>query len=348
MNEDECLACGAIAPEAAAGFLSRLNTRHCVICNSDLVSVKNIVPPTSVADRRVEETERALKDIDRLLSGTKIALDEAESNYSDHTLQCAQLDSRIADRELTISQIIDQLPKSEREIRQQRDQLSVIRKRVDALTNELNDMRASFRSFVEENTTMVVNASKLVEEAFSEYAQGFLEEEVSITRSSHKARVGQGGQVIEFPTYALDMTGSDFLDKVRRTGPSDVSESQREFIDLAFRMALIKASSQSGFGSMVIDTPESSLDVVFAKRAADILIRFGSTNEDNRLVITSNLVEGSMIPTLVGATTSDGRSASRVVDLFEIARHTRAIQRAQSEYAEARRSMFGASGNDSG
>ena len=345
MSENECLACGATSPEAAAGFLSRLNARHCVVCNSDLDTTQNIVPPASVADRRVAEAERALENVDRQLAGARSALQQAETAYSDHTRQCAELDSRIADRALRINQIVDQLPQSEREIRQQRDELSMLRTRVDALNEELTDMRAAFRSFIDENTMNVVNASERVERAFAEYAQGFLEEEVSVTRASHTARVGQGGQLIEFPSYALDMTGSDFPDKVRRTGPSDVSESQREFIDLAFRMALIKAASQSGFGSLVVDAPESSLDVVFARRAAEILIRFGSTEGDNRLVVTSNLVEGSLIPTLAAAGAED-QDTTRVVDLFEIATPTRAIRHAEQDYAAARRRMFGAPDND--
>ena len=155
-----------------------------------------------------------------------------------------------------------------------------------------------------------------------------------------------GGQTIEFPSYALDMTGSDFPNKVRRTGPSDVSESQREFIDLAFRMALIKAASQSGFGSLVIDAPESSLDVVFAKRAADILIRFGSAHGNNRLVVTSNLVEGSLIPTLVDAAIPNDQDMTRLVDLFAIAKPTRAIQLAQNDYKEAHRRILHGFRND--
>ncbi len=348
MSENECLACGATAPGAAAGFLSRLNDQHCVVCNSDLNSTQNIVPSASVADRRVAETERALKDVDRLLAGAKSALDQAEATHSEHRRQRVQLGSRIADRELRINQIVDQLPQSERKIRQRHDQLAILRTRVDALNDKLTNLREAFRSFVEENAMNVINASERVERAFAEYARGFLEEDVSITRSSHRARVGQGGQIIEFPSYALDMTGSDFQEKVRRTGPSDVSESQREFIDLAFRMALIKAASQSGFGSLVIDTPESSLDVVFAKHAAEILIRFGSADGDNRLVVTSNLVEGSLISTLAGAVAPDDGDMTRLVDLFEIAKPTRAILHAEREYRDAHRKMFSAFRNNPG
>ena len=176
MSEDECLACGATAPEAAAGFLSRLNAQHCVVCNSVPHSAQNVVPSASVADRRVADAERALEDAGRSLAGARSALEQAETNYSDHTRQCAQLDSRIVDRALRISQIVDQLPQSEREIRRQRGQLSVLRTRVDGLSDELTDLREAFRSFVEENTMNVVKASGRVEQAFAEYAQGFLEE----------------------------------------------------------------------------------------------------------------------------------------------------------------------------
>ena len=254
----------------------------------------------------------------------------------------------MADRAIRINQIVDQLPPSEREIRKHRDQLSVLRTRVGELGDELTAMRAKFREFVDENTMNVVRASARVEQAFADYAQGFLEEQVSITRTSHKARVGQEGQQIDFPSYALDMTGSDFQDKVRRTGPSDVSESQREFIDLAFRMALIKAASQSGFGSLVIDTPEASLDVVFVKRAANILLRFGSADGNNRLIVTSNLVEGSLIPTLASAAVPNDGEPPRVIDLFDIAKPTRATLLAEQDYAEARRQMLGSAGSNSG
>ena len=340
MSENACLVCGTIAPEAAAGLRSRMNSRRCVVCNSDLDPPQNIVPPAAVTDRRVTEAEQELANADRRLDGARAALEAAEATYSEHRQRFVKLDISVARRALDISQIVDELPPSEHEIREQRDELTLLRARVNALSEELAEMRAAFRSFVDENTMDLIKASQRVEQAFAEYARGFLEEEVSITREFHKARVGQGGDPIEFPSYALDMTGSDFQDKVRRSGPADVSESQREFIDLAFRMALIKAAGQSNFGSLVIDTPESSLDVVFAKRAAEILLRFGTADGDNRLVVTSNLVEGSLLPTLVRGAALGDRGTPRVIDLFEIAKPTRAIRRAERSYAEARRQLL--------
>ena len=61
---------------------------------------------------------------------------------------------------------------------------------------------------------------------------------------------------IEFPAFDLDMSGVDFPSPSRRRGPEQVSESQREFIDLAFRMALIDVASNGRGGSLIIDAPE--------------------------------------------------------------------------------------------
>ena len=137
------------------------------------------------------------------------------------------------------------------------------------------------------------------------------------------------------------MSGSDFGTTVRRTGPNDVSESQREFIDLAFRMAMMRAASADGSASLVIDTPESSLDAVFAKRAGEILIRFAD-GDGNSLIVTSNLVEGSLIPTLANGLKRYPDPRQRLVDLFAIAKPTAAVLAEPEEYREVRLKLLGA------
>ena len=50
-----------------------------------------------------------------------------------------------------------------------------------------------------------------------------------------------------------NLGGSDFSGTVRRSEPSDVSESQREFIDVSFRMALAQVATPNGTTSLVMD-----------------------------------------------------------------------------------------------
>ena len=148
-------------------------------------------------------------------------------------------------------------------------------------------------------------------ERFADYAGGFLLEAVNLVWSPQRARVGQTGASIEFPAFELDMTGTDFPTPVRRTGPEHVSESQREFIDLAFRMSLMQVASNHGRSNLIIDAPESSLDAVFVTRAADVLAKFANSQNGNRLAITSNLIEGELIPELVKRSAVPGDRISR-------------------------------------
>ena len=73
---------------------------------------------------------------------------------------------------------------------------------------------------------------------------------------------------------------------IRRNDPSEVSESQRELIDLAFRLALVGVFGESC--TFVMETPEASLDSVAMERVGQALARFAA-RDNNRLVVTSNL-----------------------------------------------------------
>lgn len=341
MSEADCLVCGTHTPEAAIFYASRLDHHRCVVCNSDLSVAEKVVGATEVADQRMEKARKALAAADILLEAATGERLEAEGEHSKHVTQLAELESGIADRALRIDTIVGSLPPSEVAIRQQRDELSAIRSRLETMKAELAESRARFGNFIGQKTEELVKSSQQIQEAFAVHAQGFLSEKVSLSWSSRQARVGQGGEAISFPSFDLDMSGSDFGEPVRRAGPEDVSESQREFIDLAFRMALMRAAGGGGIGSLVIDAPESSLDAVFARRAGAILTRFANSRSGNRLLITSNLVEGSLIPTLIAAVKEEPDHAERIVDLFKIARPTAAISADREAYDDVRYRMLG-------
>jgi hypothetical protein len=205
---------------------------------------------------------------------------------------------------------------------------------------QLAEKRPAFQMFVDEKSREMVGRSNDIKTSFEHYARGFLLETCSLIWPPQRARVGQTGDLVEFPAFELEMSGADFPSPVRRTGPEQVSESQREFIDLAFRMSLMEVTGSSGVGSLVIDAPESSLDAVFVRRAADVLARFAEPNRGNRLAITSNLVEGQLIPTLLQLSSTAEDQLSRLVDLFKIAEPTAAVRELRSEYENILQKML--------
>lgn len=330
--EADCLVCGNHVPQAAALIEKRIAENDCVICGSNLTDPSLEVPSAKLADRRVKKAQLALEAIEPELADADQQRTSSEAEFDKTGIELAELDAKVSERTARIDLLVQRLPPGEQEIHKQRSELASMRSRVDALTKELTEKRNNFSAFVDTQNQTMAQKSATIMSAFSGFASGFLLETVNLVWAPQRARIGQTGEPIEFPAFELDMTGANFPTAVRRTGPEQVSESQREFIDLAFRMALMQVASVSDFSSMVIDAPESSLDAVFVTRAADVLARFADSKLGNRLITTSNLVEGELIPELLTRAAPSGDRVSRVVDLFKLAEPTAAIRELGGEY----------------
>ena len=338
--EKNCLVCGNHVPRMAALLDERISDNDCVICGSALSKPAGTVPETGTADRRVGMAAEKLEQVERDLSEATIQFQESEEEFTRLKLELAELQAKVDERNSSINALIERLPPSERKIHEQHVELAIMKRRVEALTNELTEMQDSFGEFIDTQNRAIVDKSKAIQEAFATFAEGFMLETATLVWSPQRARVGQTGKTILFPAFELDMTGSDFPTAVRRTGPDHVSESQREFIDLAFRMSLMEVTSNNGASSLVIDAPESSLDSVFVKRAAEVLAKFASSQLGNRLAITSNLVEGGLLPELLRQSVPSGDRVSPIVDLFAIAEPTAAIRERMHEYRWVQRRLF--------
>ena len=92
--------------------------------------------------------------------------------------------------------------------------------------------------------------------------------------------------------------------------------------------------------TLIIDAPESSLDAVFVARAADVLTLFCPPGTENRLVVTSNLIDGDLIPHLLTRSGIKSPRDSRVVDLLRTAAPTAAVRALYPDYADVRRRLF--------
>ena len=116
-----------------------------------------------------------------------------------------------------------------------------------------------------------------------------------------------------------------------RTSPSQVSESQREFIDLAFRISLIKVVTYNSCGSIVMDAPESSLDAIFVDRAAHVFNEFSSQG-NNKLILASNLIDGLLLPMLLAQLMRDNKMETGLVNLFDKGVPSRAVYKFKEDY----------------
>lgn len=336
MTEEECLACGSTAPKAATSYNKRLERDQCVVCGTELPHEGT---PPQLADRRLKHALNALPRFVHGVSEARIGLENAEQQYAALNMELTKLSVEIAERSTRIDSLIRRLPPKDAPLHERHSEIQRMRGRVSSLRKELNERREDFREFISSVSQQLASQAEDIKQAFDRAAQGFLLENCKLVMSLTKQRVGETGAQIEFPVFELDMAGSDFASPVRRSGPEQVSESQREFIDIAFRMALTEVTSQNGNGSLVIDAPESSLDAVFVSRASNVLSQFAGSPRGNRLLITSNLVESKLIPELIQKTLKAGVKYE-LVNLLSIAVPTAAVRELRSEYTRVLDSLM--------
>jgi len=339
LTDQICIVCGNPVPEVAADYAARIEHAQCVVCGSSVANSKE--PSSAHGDKFDSEVKQATANLGRIeadLTEARRTLMEAEADYQSHVTQMGKLREKIEDRSLRIDLLVRKLPPEEAAMHEQRSQLALMRARVEELKVKQDSMHELFGEFVKKVNREIAKSKEAIKTSFDHYAEGFLLEQCRLTWSPQKATVGQTGKSLTFPAFELEMAGSDFPSPVRRSGPEEVSESQREFIDLAFRMALMSVTSDGG-SSLVMDAPESSLDAVFAPRAAYVFARFAETTSSNRLIITSNLVEGQLIPSIMESIPQKDR-ATRVVDLVAIATPTVAVRERRSEYEGILRNLL--------
>ncbi len=347
LADAECLVCGNRVPAVAADLEARIAGGRCVVCASDVARAGPEPSSDALIQQRVEHAALELTVVEPELAAARGELDAAEAAFAATLRDVRALSETTTRRAARIAFLIGQLPDEEAQMHQQAAEFAVTRGRLAAMRQELSERREAFNTFVTTQNYTIAERSSAILGAFERYASGFLTESCRLLWSPQPGMLGQTGIQIEFPFFELELGGAGFASPVRRSGPEQVSESQREFIDLSFRMALIGVATTGEVGSIVIDAPESSLDAVFARRAAEVLARFAEPGRGNRLVLTSNLVEGELLPDLLRRTTAaGGDNGPQLVNLFQIAAPTAAVRALREEYDRIYRRMAASADGD--
>jgi hypothetical protein len=87
------------------------------------------------------------------------------------------------------------------------------------------------------------------------------------------------------------------MDDTLRRKTFQLSESQRFFVDIALRMALLKFTSpEYRTACLLVDTPEGALDIAYEKRAGDMFAKF--VLDGFNLIFTANINTSQLLQSL--------------------------------------------------
>lgn len=303
LSGNGCLVCGNRSPERSERVRRLLVHHDCPVCESTAEEQERPIPTDTPSQLELNQVGERVAMLQRSISALQQQEKEIGAQLGSYARQRANIEPDLLRLNNELIKINARMPVTPEALRALGEQVARESEELKAKEAELQKLYVQFEGLIDQVNVQLAAVEQTVRTKFSEYAQSFLEEKCHLGLSSSNAQVGQE-RTFKYPSFDVYMTSATSPEReIRRHTDTDVSESQKEFIDLAFRMALIAAASPSaGRAMLVIETPEASLDTYFVDQAGKLLRNFGDQAPDggNIVIVSSNLNRQNMIPALLG------------------------------------------------
>ena len=253
---------------------SRIN----INTNTDLTEIeikqKNLQIKRGKLDSRYEELTQEIEDIDRMIK-------DGENELFEITKEKLKIKSKINNES---NENLEKYNQLNREKELFLNKLEETKKKEKQLANDIDQ---SIKN-------VFVNFSKI----FYKYAYSFLGNNSNIRLEL----VGSGDNTLfKF-----------FLNNSARESEESLSESQRIFIDMAFRLATLEFFHKDTF--FISETPDSTLHYLFEENAVDTFNSY--LRSGNTLFLSANARNSSLVTSLIKK-----NSSIKIINLLEISRH---------------------------
>ncbi|MGW9128897.1 AAA family ATPase, partial [Paenibacillus chitinolyticus] len=320
ISEGRCLACGTKNKDLKAIATQHKQDGECIICSSKLQDLEafdpEIVDKINIFVDQRNELQIIVTNKDLEITTLQITVNiinndvnNIKNKLNDLQREVLYIDSAAAQYNSknssdTYTQIVEVKQKN---IDKLTNEITEIYKKRDELKDELNKLHNKFNK-------VVIGLNKHLSYFFNKYASTFIGLECELTVQNKTINK------IPHVTYLPKINGSI------REGVNSVSESQRFFLDQAFRMAIIDylQNTIKDFKTFFItETPEGSLDIVYEKQVAEMFTLFARSL--NNIIFTSNLNSSNFLLTIYKEINVKEREV-RTLNLLEKGNQTRLQQ----------------------
>lgn len=335
MAERKCLACNKPAEEFAAEIEHRLKKGLCLVCGQPRAKSPKITSTAAALQERAENAYAELMARREEQEQLKAKFAAAEAAFMDADARLESVRQEVDRTRGESQRLRSRLPTA--------DQTELAREesRIDVLRQGSMQSQREREEAEEKISNLIATLSKATEairhrlvQTFQQRADDFFAEKVRLVYAPRKDRIGQTGRIFEFPAFEIEMTsGATQAQFIRRT-PDQVSLSQREYLDMLFRISIIETIA-GGIGSFVTDGPEGSLDAVFASRAGNLFASLGASGAGNTIIMAVNVVEGQFIPNTLRNYSSELKKKKRLVNLIDLGYPTQALTQLRANYQAA-------------
>jgi hypothetical protein len=340
MTQAKCLVCDADAEEKRKELEALIEGGCCPACGAEPEQQERIIPQHKFEQAKLDQARKAA-ELGRKEEEAKGArLRAIAETYAQTIAKVGELRRSITDRKGRDQRLRSSLPGNTGSEQFEQTLMTLRRQQLEWRT-KLAEHLLELRTLLSEKEGLVTSRSVELMESFVELTNALLAEEARLVQVTAEPRytqaTGRAEDRLRVPAFQADMAAANRPGLVRRIDPSDVSESQRELIDLAFRLSLVRVATQGAPATFIMETPEASLDGLAMERVGSALWQF-SQSSCNRLIVTSNLSNAGLITSLFGGPAKDAVEAtarrSRLVNLLQIAAPNRALDRDREKYEQ--------------
>ena len=338
MTEARCLVCNSEASRKQQELEQQIKEGFCPACGAENATQETVVPAhvfeKAKLNSALEQSRLARVEEDQKAKRLK----EITSEYESALASVSDIRKSISDRKQNNNRLRSQLPSDTTSV-----QLEQTLETLGAQRNYWMSLRSekfeNLKKLLAENEELVTSKAEELKHEFVKFAKVLLTEDAQLIeiRSAPKYLQGQSEQQrdVQVPAFQAEMAAANRAGLVRRADPTDVSESQRELIDLAFRLSLVKVATANAPCTFVMETPEASLDGLAMDRVGCALATFAVSSK-NRLIVTSNLTNAGLITAIFGGPTIDPSDAkereARTINLLRVAAPNSALERDRERY----------------
>lgn len=321
LSEGKCLVCNSKSKIILKRASELKQNGKCMVCESKLT--ENI----SINDdwvNRINILQEEKKERLNEINNQKSKLDRLQLKLQEKNREANDLKSEI--EELSKAKIVieSELSKNNAE-KEQEDMYSEILRRKERIIADLEkEIREAYQkrdeyknkllNYTQKFKNVVHRLNERLSSFFNKYASTFIGLDCKLSVTSKTLN-----KIPHF-YYIPEIDG-----QVRK-GIWSVSESQRFFIDQAFRMAIIDylQNEIEDFNTFFItETPEGSLDIAYESQVAMMFKIFAESK--NKIIFTSNLNSSNFLKELYRSIPKKERD-SRTIDLLKKGKITR-VQR---------------------
>lgn len=303
IKKQECCLCSSVGNHIVENIERNIYKDKCPLCNTTINEANNeeqasLLELIEKNDAKLSGKTTELENLLLEANGKKVELEKAE-------FELEQIREEISDFEKENSEI--SLKTSSRNdinliIEQHRNQFEIFDKESIESYKKRDKLKPEYERLLSKVETTYREAEIDFVPIFKKLAKSFigLDLNINLERTSRIIKL-----VLE-------------LQNTARTESYQLSESQRFFLDIALRMSLgIYLSKKGNEATMMIDTPEGSLDIAYESRVGDMFANFVKDYEQN-IIMTANINASQLLVTLAEKCGKDKMRFRRMLDWTEL------------------------------